>query len=122
MQQEVLNGSQQICKLGKLKRSKTVGFNYFDKGQKLAGFLIYENGEIYAYKNSCPHVGVELNWQPDQFLSLDGFSIQCSLHGAQFRIEDGFCHSGPCLGKSLKVIKVAICGENVIICTSDKKK
>lgn len=24
-------------------------------------------GRVYAYKNRCPHRGVALEWQPDQF-------------------------------------------------------
>ena len=107
---------REICSLNQLKDLKTLGFTYVtDRGEQSA-FVVYENGEIYAYQNRCPHVGVELNWQPDQFLSFDGESIQCSMHGAKFRINDGFCHSGPCYGQSLSGLKVAICDETVIIC------
>ncbi len=91
------------------------------EGEEQSAFVVYKSGEVYAYVNRCPHVGVELNWLPDQFLSLDGLSIQCSLHGALFRLEDGFCRSGPCNGESLQSLKVAICGENVIIRKSDKE-
>lgn len=112
---------QVICRLNELKESKTIGFTYMQEGEEQSAFVVYKNGEIHAYENRCPHVGVELNWQPDQFLSFDGHSIQCSLHGALFRLEDGFCHSGPCSGKSLQPLKVAICRENVIICQSNKE-
>ncbi|HEA26585.1 MAG TPA: Rieske (2Fe-2S) protein [Ectothiorhodospiraceae bacterium] len=110
-----------ICTVAELQKSKTIGFSYKREGEEQSAFVVYDGGEVYAYENRCPHVGVELNWQPDQFLSLDGFSIQCSLHGAQFRLEDGFCHSSPCSGKSLQPLKVAICAENVIIRQTDKE-
>jgi len=112
---------QVICSIAELQKLKTIGFSYIREGEEQSAFVVYEGGEVYAYKNHCPHVGVELNWQADQFLSLDGLSIQCSLHGAQFRLEDGFCHSGPCSGKSLQSLKVAICAENVIIRQTDKE-
>ena len=115
-------GCQVICSLNRLKKLKTIGFTYMRDGEEHGAFVVYKGGEICAYQNRCPHVGVELNWQPDQFLSLDGASIQCSMHGALFRIDDGFCHSGPCYGESLKMLKVAICDGNVIICPSDDKQ
>ena len=120
MSQSCPDECQEICELNRLRDLKTVGFTYMQDGVEQSAFLIYEDGEIYAYINRCPHVGVELNWQPDQFLSLDESSIQCSMHGAKFRIKDGFCHSGPCHGQSLQGIRVAICGEIVIICPSNK--
>lgn len=121
MSSNSLSEGQVICRLSQLKESKTIGFTYVRDGEEQSAFVVYKNGEIYAYQNHCPHVGVELNWQPDQFLSIDALSIQCSLHGALFRLEDGFCHSGPCSGKSLQPLKVAICGENVIIRQSNKE-
>ncbi|MFO7603664.1 MAG: Rieske 2Fe-2S domain-containing protein, partial [Gammaproteobacteria bacterium] len=30
---------------------------------ELAGFVVHQGGEIYAYRNQCPHTGVALNWQ-----------------------------------------------------------
>lgn len=67
-------------------------------------FVVKKDQQIYLYRNSCPHLGVELNWQEDQFLDLDGELIQCAMHGALFRIEDGLCLSGPCQGQSLTAI------------------
>lgn len=115
-----MKGCQEICSLNQLKKEQTVGFVYRVDGEEQSAFVVFLDDEIYGYKNHCPHLGVELNWQPDQFLTFDGHSILCSMHGAQFRISDGFCHTGPCHGKSLQTVEVAICGENVIICPSDE--
>lgn len=69
-------------------------------------FLVQFDGNLYAYENWCPHLGVELNWMPDQFLESGGDLIICSTHGALFRIEDGHCLSGPCQGANLRPLVV----------------
>lgn len=48
------------------------------------------------------------NWQGDNFLSLDRNLIQCSLHGALFRIQDGVCVWGPCVRQRLAAVRIAI--------------
>lgn len=69
-------------------------------------FAVRYEGKIFAYVNSCPHTGVSLNWQPHEFLDYDRQYIQCAMHGALFRIEDGYCIRGPCAGASLKAVKL----------------
>jgi nitrite reductase/ring-hydroxylating ferredoxin subunit len=64
-------------------------------------FVVRKQGNIHAYENRCPHTGVNLDWQPDQFLDLSNTLIQCSTHGALFRIMDGLCVHGPCLNRYL---------------------
>jgi len=71
------------------------------------GFFVREgNGVLHAYENNCPHTGAPLNWTPDQFLTKEGLYIQCSIHGAMFKIQDGECFAGPCSGKFLKKLRV----------------
>ena len=69
-------------------------------------FIVHYQGEYYGYENHCPHTGVNLNWQPDQFLDISESRIQCATHGALFRITDGLCEWGPCLGKHLRTLKI----------------
>lgn len=75
---------------------------------KLAGFILRFDGELYAYLNHCPHLGVPLNWQPDSFMSLDASHIQCSTHGALFNPDDGLCVSGPCRGEHLTQLNIEL--------------
>jgi len=82
-------------------------------------FLVLHQGAIRAYRNRCPHTGAPLNWQPDVFLDYQGETIQCDLHGAQFRIEDGICLYGPCLGQALQPITVRV-EDEVVWLTSEK--
>ncbi len=63
---------------------------------------------VRVYVNSCPHLGVPLDWAPNRFLSGDGGLIVCSTHGAVFRIEDGVCLHGPCHDDRLEPVTVHI--------------
>jgi len=65
-------------------------------------FVVRKDGQVHAYRNRCPHTGAPLEWQPDQFLDIDNGFIQCALHGALFRVGDGFCLRGPCASQSLE--------------------
>lgn len=81
-------------------------------------FLIYFKKNCYAYENSCPHTGVNLNWQKEQFFSFDGLYLECSLHGALFDPSTGTCVRGPCVGKNLKKINIII--ENGVVYADEK--
>ena len=63
---------------------------------------------VLVYVNSCPHIGLPLEPVPDRFLDRKREMIVCAAHGARFRIEDGKCVSGPCIGEVLEVVPVAI--------------
>jgi len=75
---------------------------------ELAGFLVRRNGELRAFRNRCPHTGVELNWGGDAFLDVTERFVLCSMHGALFQPEDGLCVHGPCVGRSLQTLPVRI--------------
>lgn len=102
-----------ICRFDELEDPGARGcqLDLFDETQRL--FVVKKDGVVYAYINSCPHTGAPLNWQGDQFLSYDSRYIQCSLHGAMFRIEDGACLAGPCPGTCLQPVPVKV--ENGLI-------
>ena len=68
---------------------------------------------ILVYINSCPHLGVPLDWVEGRFLNLDGTRIMCATHGAEFRINDGMCVRGPCRGDALTKVPCTI--ENGIV-------
>jgi nitrite reductase/ring-hydroxylating ferredoxin subunit len=66
--------------------------------------LVRRGGKTRAYLNSCPHQGVRLDWQPGVLLDVEGEHLQCSMHGARFRLGDGYCVAGPCAGRALLAI------------------
>ena len=71
-------------------------------------FVVRKAGVLAAYRNRCPHTGAPLEWLPDQFLDLDNSFIQCAIHGALFRLEDGYCLRGPCVGQALQGLDLAV--------------
>ena len=78
-------------------------------------FAVKKNGQVYVYRNKCPHLGVQLNWMEDQFLDSDGSLIQCTTHGALFLIESGECVAGPCIKKHLEAVPVKIIDQQVTL-------
>jgi nitrite reductase/ring-hydroxylating ferredoxin subunit len=84
-------------------------------GERDSLFLIRREASVYAYVNACPHTGAPLNWGRDQFLNRDGSLIQCSFHGALFRIDDGLCVWGPCVRQHLRSVPVGVRDGAVIL-------
>lgn len=78
-------------------------------------FVVRHRGRLAAYRNRCPHTGAPLEWLPDTFLDPDGSFIQCAMHGALFRPEDGYCLRGPCSGQSLTALDVRVRDGRVVI-------
>lgn len=78
-------------------------------------FALKKDNKIFAYENRCPHLNIELEWNENEFLDTEKRFIICSTHGALFKIEDGFCVSGPCEGQSLNPIKTIIENELILI-------
>ncbi len=79
----------------------SAGFNIDAPGGRQFYMAIRRGDDVYVYVNACPHVGTPLDFSPGRFLDLEKTHILCATHGALFRIEDGFCVSGPCAGKNL---------------------
>jgi nitrite reductase/ring-hydroxylating ferredoxin subunit len=86
-----------LCHSNSIAEGKSKGFQL---GERFI-FAVKKHDRIYLYENVCPHLGIQLEWQPDEFLDIEASMIQCSSHGALFRIEDGECLLGPCQGQSL---------------------
>ena len=84
-------------------------------GRQVDIFVVCYKNEVYGYMNICPHEGLSLNWMPDQFLGHDGTLIQCSNHDALFRIEDGACVAGPCVGERLTPVYIRIDNGKVLL-------
>jgi nitrite reductase/ring-hydroxylating ferredoxin subunit len=92
---------QFLCTTAELGEGQSRGFSVMDS--KL--LIVRRDGQVYAYQNRCPHRGVSLEWQTDQFLDASQSLIQCATHGALFLIESGECVAGPCAGQTLNALK-----------------
>jgi len=99
---------QLLCALDAIPDGGSKGATLAESGRERDIFMVRRGAHVFAYENSCPHTGATLNFQPDQFMSFDNYYIQCSIHGAQFRIYDGYCVYGPCRGSALRRIEVEV--------------
>jgi nitrite reductase/ring-hydroxylating ferredoxin subunit len=96
-----------LCRLDELPDGASKGFPPAAGG--FTGlFAVRHADTVHVYVNSCPHLGVPLDWTPDRFLSADSSRIVCATHGAEFRIADGACLRGPCRGDRLEQVVAEI--------------
>jgi len=93
-----------LCAPHELAEGQSRGF-VIDQLNLLA---VRRAGQVHAYLNRCPHRGIALEWQKDDFLDDSGSLIRCATHGALFKIADGECVAGPCQGESLTTVPLAI--------------
>lgn len=91
-----------LCAPDEVAEGQSRGFEIAE--EKL--FAVRKDGQLYAYRNRCPHRGIPLEWLPDQFLDASASLIQCATHGALFLIESGECVAGPCAGQSLQELAI----------------
>ncbi len=99
-----------LCAAKELAEGQSLGFAVAGKNV----LAVKKYGDIHLYENSCPHLGIQMEMVPDQFLDTSRSLIMCSMHGAlfrMFRIEDGLCISGPCLNQKLKEVNFEIHNE-----------
>jgi len=99
-----------ICEAHEVSDPGCYEFSLQVNSGELEGFIVHWRGRWFAYRNHCPHTGVNLNWQPHQFFDYENRLLQCSLHGALFAPDTGLCIHGPCLGDSLQRLPVVQTG------------
>lgn len=116
-----VNGSgHSLCRLDEIPDGGSTGV-VAETPQGRLGLMLIRRGEtVHAYVNSCPHIGSPLDFQPGQFLNVERTLILCSTHGALFRIEDGYCVSGPCAGDSLTPVAVEVQGGDVRLASAPR--
>ena len=107
-----------LCRLEEIPDGTSKGFPAAP-GAFTGLFAIRRGRKIWVYVNSCPHIGLPLDPMPDRFLDAKKQAIICSAHGARFRIEDGFCSSGPCYGESLEAVAARIDADGQVFVPED---
>ncbi|MFB6372939.1 MAG: Rieske (2Fe-2S) protein, partial [Bradymonadaceae bacterium] len=65
-------------------------------GRSVEGVALRISGEVIAFENVCPHLGLPLDCHTGEFLSDNGAVLLCDAHGARFEPESGRCTMGPC--------------------------
>ena len=104
-----------VCSLEELDDPGSMEFRIGEGDWPFRGFVIRQGDKVYAYQNHCMHLGHPLNWIPDKFLTGDGSQIICASHGAIYEIESGECVAGPCPGKRLHRVEIAIRDGEVVV-------
>lgn len=97
-----------LCRLDELPDGEARGFSIGEGAAERELFIVRKGQRVFVYENACPHTGATLDWQPDVFLDVEKRFIQCATHGALFRIEDGFCVHGPCIGGHLTALPARV--------------
>jgi len=100
-----------LCRLEDIPDGEGRGFEV-DGGEDI--LVVRRGDKAYGYLNVCPHAASPLDWVENQFMNMDKSHILCATHGAEFRIEDGFCVLGPCRGRSLTPVAITVQGGEVI--------
>ncbi len=104
-----------LCRLDDIADPGGKGFAFGEGKARLEIFVIRQGARAWAYINSCPHIGTPLDWREDQFLTRDLRHIVCGTHGAIFDIATGLCRQGPCVGRSLQPVAIAVVDGAVVL-------
>ena len=80
--------------------------------------LLRSDEQIFAYVNRCAHFGVPLAEKPEHLYAQAHQSINCAVHYARYRWQDGLCDRGECKGEALIAIPVKVINGEVVISES----
>jgi nitrite reductase/ring-hydroxylating ferredoxin subunit len=100
-------GERRLCRLDEIPDGAARGFDPDGTGEDTV-FAVRRGSQVHVYRNSCPHNARPLEYMRHRFLSGDGTEIVCYAHSAHFRIEDGVCVYGPCLGQALQALPARV--------------
>ena len=97
-----------LCRLGDIADGGSAAFEPVIGGRPRRLIAIRRDERVIVYDNACPHLGLPLDIVPGRFLEATGRHILCTNHGALFRIDDGFCVKGPCVGAALAAVAAEV--------------
>ena len=109
-----------ICALNDIPSKRAYGFQLArldEDGQERPWpiVIVRWGRQAFGYVNRCPHNGVNLDWERDQFLDAYGTRLMCGKHGALFDIGTGDCIEGPCTGQGLEPIDVQVIDGDICV-------
>ena len=105
---------RRLATLSELKEKRAVKFKYRQDGISREGFVAIFEGQVVAYENVCRHVPITLDYGDGKFFNGQDSHFICQTHGATYEPLTGKCVAGPCVGASLKPLKVEIVGDEVM--------
>lgn len=109
-----------LCALAELPEDNGLE-RRFGEGERAFRVVVFRAGDgARAYVNECPHFHVRLNFREAVFCVYDlgeGRQLMCAHHTAMFRIDDGACVDGPCVGDRLLAVDVAVDAAGDVVVT-----
>ena len=109
-----------VCGLNDIPSRRARGFHLVildENGQEkpLPIIVVRWGKQVFGYLNICPHDGVNLDWERNQFLDPNGLRLMCGKHGSTFEIGTGACTDGPCLGRGLTPVALRVIDDDICI-------
>jgi len=103
-----------LCALADIPEPGSKGFMFREGDYLFLGFVVRKGGALFGFVDRCPHTGLPLAPVPDRYLTRENDLILCGSHGALFRIGNGVCVAGPCVGRALWPWAVQLEGDDVV--------
>lgn len=109
-----------ICSMSDIPSQKARGFQLVrldDDGKEVpfSIFVVRWGRQVFGYLNKCPHDGVNLDWERNQFLDSNGIRIMCGKHGALFELGTGMCLDGPPKGRCLTPVQLEVMDGDICV-------
>lgn len=109
-----------ICSLNDIPSKRAYGFYLVrldeeDNERPWPIVIVRWGRQAFGYVNRCPHNGVNLDWERDQFLDAYGTHLMCGKHGALFDIGTGECIEGACMGQRLEPINLQVIDGDICV-------
>lgn len=109
-----------VCRMSDIPSRKARGFHLMrvDASGMRRPFpivVVRWGKQVFGYVNKCPHDGVNLDWEHNQFLDPNGIRLMCGKHGASFELGTGICVDGPCKGRSLDPVALTIVDDDICV-------
>lgn len=114
------NTAYAICSFSDIPSQRAVGFQLLiigDDGEPRPWPIVVVRWgkQVLGYLNRCPHNGVNLDWERNQFLDTGGTRLLCGKHGSTFELGTGLGVDGPCKGQSLTPIALAVLDGDICV-------
>ena len=111
-----------ICRLSDIPSQQARGFKLMIVGDDAETrpwsiFVVRWGRQVFGYLNKCPHDGVNLDWERNQFLDSNGIRLMCGKHGSLFELGTGRCVDvdSPCKGRGLTPVALTIIDDDICV-------
>jgi nitrite reductase/ring-hydroxylating ferredoxin subunit len=109
-----------ICRISEIPSQKARGFQLMivgdDGARRPWSIIVVRWGrQVFGYVNKCPHDGVNLDWERNQFLDPNGIRLMCGKHGSLFELGTGMGVDGPCKGRGLTPVALSVLDDDICV-------